>query len=285
MNRLRKADAPAFPTLRVGPIMYALNPVLTGRGSREPLVEIDTLRVTRLQLTKVQAARAPTGSKSPGSQQPVQLGADLGMVQRMLGEIRMRNATGAGVRPAQPVPTPAAVPLLSSASPSTAFIMMRKGVKFFVTADMKYDTNMHNRAGDSIRRSHQQTVNLPEPRSRDARFHLVQAKGYAPSTNLSRGEAIELMADVLRSMFSADIPPEVITCSRIVAVPATATGLATMPLGSVRMLYTSIDNIAAGRPGDCDYLLSVFHQPESRMNYITRQDIVKAFPRKQGKTV
>jgi len=46
----------------------------------------------------VEAARGPTGSESPGSQQPVRLGADLRKVQRMLGEMGMRNATGAAAR-------------------------------------------------------------------------------------------------------------------------------------------------------------------------------------------
>jgi hypothetical protein len=70
-------------------------------------------------------------------------------------------------------------------------------------------------------------------------------------------------------------------------VKLVATDLATMPMRAVRMLYKDIDNNAAGRPGDCvtDHLLSVFHRPESRMNYVTRQDIIKAFPRKHGKTV
>jgi len=42
MNQLRKRDVKPFDSFRFGGYVYALNPVLSGKGSRDPLVQFDT---------------------------------------------------------------------------------------------------------------------------------------------------------------------------------------------------------------------------------------------------
>ncbi len=204
VNRLRRDGTRVFEgTLKHGGLTYAANPITTGRGSRNPLVVLDT---------KLDGTLSRKGQ------------ADLDAINQAWEDL-------------------------------TAFL--KPGHKYFVSMDFKTSARLINRRGDVHIEYY--TVSTSE-------------RDWVATRRWTRAEVIDRLFEDYRRKFMADSEPKLVKVITLKAVEATGTNLEDVPMGSVKMLYRSLDNNLETRPGSCliDYILSEFHKPDTRLNYITR---------------
>lgn len=152
------------------------------------------------------------------------------------------------------------------------------GREYLLSYDAQFSFE-HSYKNGVVRRETRQ-IALPAAAERFGRDvpEFTSARLFKPRRNMTRDEVVERMNEILSTVLAEEyigIVPENVKTLSLTVSPVSSTPLSKVRMGSVKYFYSSIDNNATGRPGECvrDYILTEFAKADSRRQGTLRTQV------------